>query len=130
MNNGATKISAGLRLRVAMILAILADLLQIAVFPLFIEGLESPVDDIFDLGMGAVLSYFLGWHWEFLPSFVAKLLPGVDLVPFGRWRLPMSIASRDESWPRWRDLKMRPRNKTRGILNSNVHCKPGCRKAG
>jgi hypothetical protein len=24
----------------------------------------------------------LGWHWEFLPSFLAKLVPGVDLVPF------------------------------------------------
>ena len=24
----------------------------------------------------------LGWHWEFLPSFFAKLVPGVDLVPF------------------------------------------------
>jgi hypothetical protein len=94
MNNGATKISAGLRLRVAMILAILADLLQIAVFPLFIEGLESPVDDIFDLGMGAVLSYFLGWHWEFLPSFVAKLLPGVDLGPF--WSMAVANVYRKQ----------------------------------
>ena len=24
----------------------------------------------------------LGWHWEFLPSFLAKLVPGVDLFPF------------------------------------------------
>jgi hypothetical protein len=24
----------------------------------------------------------LGWHWEFLPSFLGKLMPGVDLVPF------------------------------------------------
>jgi hypothetical protein len=24
----------------------------------------------------------LGWQWEFLPSFLAKLVPGVDLVPF------------------------------------------------
>src|ERR1035437_2192892 len=30
---------------------------------------------------GAVLVYLLGWRWEFLPSFVAKLVPGVDLVP-------------------------------------------------
>src|ERR1700738_3924119 len=26
--------------------------------------------------------HLLGWHWEFLPSFFAKLVPGVDLVPF------------------------------------------------
>ena len=29
-----------------------------------------------------MLTQLLGWHWEFLPSFFAKLVPGVDLVPF------------------------------------------------
>ena len=66
----------------AMILAIIADTLQIVVFPFFIEGAVSPVDDLLDIGVGAVLAYLLGWHWEFLPSFFAKLVPGVDLVPF------------------------------------------------
>jgi hypothetical protein len=65
-----------------MMLAIIADALQIVVFPLFIEGAASPADDILDFGIGAVLVYLLGWHWEFLPSFLAKLVPGVDLVPF------------------------------------------------
>lgn len=82
MNHGTITISPGPRLRVAMVLAIIADALQIVVFPLFIEGAESPADDVLDLGIGAVLIYLLGWHWEFLPSFVAKLVPGVDLVPF------------------------------------------------
>src|SRR5260370_23115289 len=68
-------------LRVAMILAIIADALQIVVFPLFVEGAVSPADDILDLGVGAALVYLLGWNWEFLPSFLAKLVPGVDLVP-------------------------------------------------
>ena len=68
--------------RAAMILAIIADALQILVFPLFIEGAASPAEDLLDLGIGAVLAYLLGWHWEFLPSFFAKLVPGVDLVPF------------------------------------------------
>jgi hypothetical protein len=65
-----------------MVLAIIADALQIVVFPLFVVGAESPPDDILDIGIGAVLIYLLGWHWEFLPSFVAKLVPGVDMVPF------------------------------------------------
>lgn len=77
------------RFRTALILAIVADTLQMLVFPLFIEGAESPVDDLLDLAVGAVLAYLLGWHWEFLPSFVAKLVPGVDLVPF--WT--MSVAN-------------------------------------
>jgi hypothetical protein len=71
--------------RAALILAIVADALQIIVFPLFIEGALSPADDLLDLGIGAALAYLLGWHWEFLPSFFAKLVPGVDLVPF--WTL-------------------------------------------
>lgn len=70
------------RFRVALLLAILADALQLAVFPLFVERAESPAADILDLGVGAVLAYLLGWYGEFLPSLLAKLVPGIDLVPF------------------------------------------------
>ncbi len=42
----------------------------------------SPADDVLDFGVGALMVHLLGWHWEFLPSFFAKLVPGVDLVPF------------------------------------------------
>jgi len=80
MGKGIT-IPAGTRLRAAMILAILADALQLVVFPVFITGAASPADDVLDFGVGATLAYLLGWHWEFLPSFFAKLVPGVDLVP-------------------------------------------------
>ena len=82
MTRDTITISPGPRFRAAMLLAIVADLLQIAIFPLFVEGAESPADDLLDFGIGAVLVYLLGWHWEFLPSFLAKLVPGVDLVPF------------------------------------------------
>jgi len=82
MTHDTITISPGSRFRAAMTLAILADALQIVVFPLFFEGALSPADDILDFGVGAVLVHLLGWHWEFLPSFLAKLLPGVDLVPF------------------------------------------------
>ena len=82
MTHDIFTISPGPRFRAAMMLAIIADALQIVVFPLFIEGAASPADDILDLGVGAALVYLLGWHWEFLPSFFAKLVPGVDLVPF------------------------------------------------
>ena len=68
--------------RSAMMLAIVADALQIVVFPLFVEGALSPAADMLDFGIAALLVHLLGWHWEFLPSFFAKLVPGVDLVPF------------------------------------------------
>ena len=74
--------------RAAMILAVLADAVQIILFPLFFEGAASPADDLLDLGIGAILTYILGWHWEFLPSFFAKLVPGVDMVPF--WTLSVA----------------------------------------
>jgi len=85
---GAVTISAGPRLRIAMVLAVLADVLQLAVFPLVVEGVESPADDILDLCVGGLLAWLLGWHWEFLPSFLAKLVPGVDLVPL--WTLAVA----------------------------------------
>jgi len=75
-------------MRAALILAILADVLQMIVFPLFVAGAESPADDVLDLGVAGMLSYLLGWHWEFLPSFLAKLVPGVDLVPL--WTLAVA----------------------------------------
>ena len=88
MNRDAIKISAGPRLRAAMILAIVADLLQLVVFPMFVAGAMSPAEDVLDLVVAASLTFLLGWHWEFLPSFLAKLVPGVDLVPL--WTLAVA----------------------------------------
>jgi hypothetical protein len=76
------------RFRAALILAIVADALQIVVFPLFVEGALSPLEDILDLTVALGLFRLLGWHWELLPSSMAKLLPGVDLVPF--WTLAVT----------------------------------------
>src|SRR5579863_2937723 len=81
-------ISPGPRFRTAMVLAIAADALQIVLLPFFVEGAISPADDILDLGIGAAMISLLGWHWEFLPSFLAKLVPGVDLVPL--WTLAVA----------------------------------------
>jgi hypothetical protein len=88
MKDKTTKITAGPRLRAAMILAIVADALQLVVFPLFVQGAMSPADDVLDLSVAGVLTYLLGWHWEFLPSGLAKLVPGVDLVPL--WTLAVA----------------------------------------
>ena len=88
MTDDSITISPGPNFRAAMVLAIVADALQLAVFPLFVAGALSPADDLLDLGIGAVLVHLLGWHWEFLPSFFAELIPGVDLVPF--WTLAVA----------------------------------------
>ncbi len=82
MTDDSIVVSPGPRFRTAMVLAILADALQVAVFPLFVAGAASPADDILDFATGTVMVHLLGWHWEFLPSFLGKLVPAVDLVPF------------------------------------------------
>jgi hypothetical protein len=96
------------RFRAAMILAMAADAFQIFVFPLFVGGAFSPADDVLDVAVAIVLAKLLGWHWEFLPSFFAKLVPGVDLFPF--WTLAVAnvyckwkIAARGEQCPALRE---------------------------
>lgn len=76
------------KFRTALILAVVVDALQLIVFPAFVEGAFSAADDVVDLLVAAILIPLLGWHWEFLPSFAAKLIPGVDLVPF--WTLAVA----------------------------------------
>ena len=88
MNPGSPSITAGSRMRGALALAILADLVQILIFPLFVAGGASPADDVLDLSVAAIMTLLLGWHWEFLPSFLGKLLPGVDFVPL--WTLAVA----------------------------------------
>ena len=92
MTHDTVTISPGPRFLAALVLAIIADALQIVVFPLFVEGALSPADDMLDFGIAAVLVHLLGWHWEFLPSFLAKLVPGVGLVPF--WTLAVASVYR------------------------------------
>jgi len=96
-SQGAIRISPGPRMKTALLLAILADIVQLIIFPLFVEGAAFPPDDILDLCMAGILSWLLGWHWEFLPSFAGKLIPGVDLVPL--WTLAVANVYR-KSRPR------------------------------
>ena len=71
----------------------------------------SPAEDLLDLGVGVALIRLLGWHWEFLPSFLAKLVPGVDLVPFGPWPWPTSTRNRSA-------LHSFPKKAARGLVLS------------
>jgi hypothetical protein len=94
MPDDSITVSPGPQFMQAMVLAIVADALQLVVFPLFVAGALSPADDVLDLGVGAMMVSLLGWHWEFLPSFLAKLVPGVDLVPF--WTIAVANVWRKE----------------------------------
>src|SRR5580704_17920829 len=67
--------------RLAWAIAIAADTLQIAAFPLFAEGAVSPADSLLDMMVAFVLIRLLGWHWAFLPTLAAEMIPGTDLFP-------------------------------------------------
>jgi hypothetical protein len=81
--------------RVAWSIAIAADALQIAVFPLFAAGGISPADSALDLAVAALLIRLLGWHWAFLPSLLAELVPGFDLFP--TWTAAVYFVTRSQA---------------------------------
>ena len=67
--------------RLAWLVAIAADAIQIGALPLFAVGGLSPADVLLDLSVAAILIRLLGWHWAFLPTLLAELVPGLDLFP-------------------------------------------------
>jgi hypothetical protein len=69
------------KIRAARAIAMLADLVQIVVFPAFSEGALSPFNDALDVAVAASLTALIGWHWAFVPSFLSELIPMWDLVP-------------------------------------------------
>lgn len=82
------------RVRAARFIAVLADLLQIVLFPIFAPGAVAPWDDALDVVVAAALVWLLGWNWTLLPSFVAELVPGLDLVP--TWTMAVLFATRQK----------------------------------
>ena len=78
--------------RKAWFVAILSDAIQIVGMRLFAEGGFSPLDTALDVVVGAVLIKLLGWHWAFLPTFAAELVPGLDLFP--TWTAAVFFATR------------------------------------
>jgi hypothetical protein len=80
------------RIRAARLIAVAADLAQIVGFPLFAGGAASPWNDALDFAVAAAVTALVGWHWAFLPSFFAELVPGLDLVP--TWTASVLLATR------------------------------------
>jgi hypothetical protein len=78
--------------RKAWFVAIVADAIQIVGMPLFVEGGFSPLDTALDVVVGGILIKLLGWHWAFLPTFAAELVPGLDLFP--TWTAAVFFATR------------------------------------
>lgn len=67
----------------ALAIALVADALQIAILPIFMALFPAvaALDDGIDVIVAIVMIRLLGWHWAFLPSFLAELVPGLGLLP-------------------------------------------------
>ena len=50
------------------------------------------LDTALDVAVGAILIKLLGWHWAFLPTFAAEMVPGLDLFP--TWTAAVFFATR------------------------------------
>ena len=83
--------------RLAWMVAISADALQLAVFPLFAEGVLSPADAVLDAVVAVLLVRLLGWHWAFLPTLMIEALPGADLFP--TWTAAVFFVTRQSQHP-------------------------------
>jgi hypothetical protein len=64
------------------------DLVQFALPP----TLMPPLNEAIDVATAVAMVALVGWHWAFLPTFLAELVPFVDLAP--TWTLAVLIATR------------------------------------
>jgi len=80
------------RRRAARLIALAVDALQIVVFPAFFPGLVSPFENALDVATGIILTLLVGWHVAFLPTFIAEMVPFVDLFP--TWTLAVLFVTR------------------------------------
>ncbi len=70
-----------LRFLAALLIAVFADILQVVLLPLFGGGIASPVNDALDVLIAVIMTTLLGFHWQFLPSFVSELVPVLNIAP-------------------------------------------------
>ena len=76
---------------IARAIAVAADVLQIVVFPTFIEGIASPVNVALDVVVTILMILLVGWHLAFVPSFIVEMLPFADLAP--TWTVAVLVAT-------------------------------------
>jgi hypothetical protein len=101
VEKGEPTLSPG-RVQLARGIAMAADLVQIVIFPAFAAGGMAPWDDALDVAVAGLMTWLIGWHWAFLPTFVSELVPFWDLVP--TWTAAVFFATRGQGRARGGEL--------------------------
>ena len=83
------------RRRAALAVAIVVDLLQIVVQAT--GPFQLLLDWPLDLLTALVMLALVGFHWAFLPTFLAEAVPWLDVVP--TWTLAVILATRVPALP-------------------------------
>jgi hypothetical protein len=81
------------RLRAAWAIALAVDAIQIPAT--FVPPVGWFLDAGLDLLAMVVMTGLLGFHWAFLPSFLTKWIPYLDVAPL--WTLAVALATRGRS---------------------------------
>jgi hypothetical protein len=69
------------RKKIALVIAALADAIQLGLFPVFAEGALSVPDDALDAIVALALLLTLGWRWRLVGALAIELVPGAALFP-------------------------------------------------
>jgi hypothetical protein len=69
------------RKKIAFGVAALSDVVQMAVFPAFVEGAASPFEVALDVATAVAILAIVGFRWRLAIALVAELVPGADLFP-------------------------------------------------
>lgn len=79
-------------IRIARVVAIAADALQLVLFPLFAGGFGSALNDALDLVVCVAMLALIGWSPLFLPTVVVEILPFGNLAP--TWTIAVYLVTR------------------------------------
>jgi hypothetical protein len=78
------------RIRIAFIVAVAADCIQLALGPLG----WTFVDEIMDVAVMIALSVLIGFHPALLPTMLLEFIPVLDVVPFWTGSVALVISMR------------------------------------
>ena len=80
------------KIRLAILIAAIADLIQIVFAPIFIPGSLSLLNDALDLAVFVLLTKLIGWHWALVPAGLCEMAPILDEIP--TWTAAAYFATR------------------------------------